>query len=61
MVSTSTADVPNIPFEINKLLNNDLSSVKQQLQYIFQKPVGGVRMGMRLSVWCAEETHSFSR
>ncbi len=55
VVSTSTADVPNIPFEINKLLNNDLSSVKQQLQYTFQKPVGGVRMGMRLSVWCAEE------
>ena len=55
VVSTSTGDIPNIPFEINKLLNNDLSSVKQQLLYIFRKPGGGIRMGMRLSVWCAEE------
>ena len=55
VVSTSTEGVPNIPLEINKLLNNDLSSVKQQLQYIFQKPGGGIGMGMRLSVWCAEE------
>ena len=56
VVSTSTADVPNIPFEINKLLNNDLSSVKQQLQYIFQKPVGGIRMGNAfISLVCAKE------
>ena len=56
VISTSTEGVPNIPYEINKLLNNDLSSVKQQLQYIFQKPGGGIGTGMRLSVWCAEET-----
>lgn len=56
IISTSTGDVPNIPFEINKILNNDLSSVKQQLQYVFQKPGGGIGTGMRLSVWCAEET-----
>ncbi|OEJ99913.1 alpha/beta fold hydrolase [Roseivirga misakiensis] len=52
----NTGDVPNIPFEINKLLNNDLTSVKEQLSYLFQKPGGGIGMGMRLSVWCAEET-----
>ena len=56
VISTSTGGVPNIPFEINKLLQNDLSSVKQQLQYLFQKPGGGIGTGMRLSVWCAEES-----
>ena len=50
-----TGDVPNIPFEINKILNNDLSLVKQQLQSVFQKPGGGIGTGMRLSVWCAGE------
>ena len=53
--SARTGDVPNIPFEMNKILNNDLSSVKQQLQSIFQNPGGGIGTGMRLSVWCAEE------
>ena len=57
--SASTGSVPNIPFEINKILNNDLSSVKKQLQYVFQEPGGGIGMGMRLSVWCAEE-HPFN-
>lgn len=50
-----TGDVPNIPFEINKLLNNDLTSVKEQLSYLFQEPGKGTGVGMRLSVWCAEE------
>ena len=54
--AASTEDVPNIPFEINKILNNDLSSVKKQLQYLFQGPGNGIGKGMRLSVWCAEES-----
>ena len=53
--SASTGSVPNIPFEIHKILNNDLSSVKKQLEYVFQEPGGGIGRGMRLSVWCAEE------
>ena len=53
--SASTGSVPNIPFEINKLLNNDLTSVKERLQYLFQEPGDGIGKGMRLSVWCAEE------
>jgi len=53
--SASTGNVPNIPFEINKILENDLSSVKKQLQYLFQEPGDGIGKGMRLSVWCAEE------
>jgi hypothetical protein len=53
--SASTGSVPNIPFEINKILKNDLSSVKAQLQYLFEEPGGGIGNGMRLSIWCAEE------
>ena len=53
--SAATRNVPNIPFEINKILKNDLSSVKKQLQYLFQEPGDGIGKGMRLSVWCAEE------
>jgi len=51
-----TSDVPNIPVEINMILNNDLSSVKAQLIKLFNPPkYGGDGIGMRLSVWCAEE------
>lgn len=53
--SVSTGSVPNIPFEIDKLLNNDLTSVKEQLSYLFREPGKGTGVGMRLSVWCAEE------
>lgn len=53
--SASTGDVPNIPFEINRLLNNDLTSVKEQLSYLFEEPGEGAGIGMRLSVWCSEE------
>jgi len=54
--ASSTDGVPNIPSEINKLLNNDLSSVKQQLTYLFEGSGEGSGIGMRLSVWCAEES-----
>lgn len=53
--SVSTGSVPNIPMEVNKLLNNDLSSLKEKLHKVFQAPGGGIGTGMRLSVWCAEE------
>lgn len=53
--SANTGDVPNIPFEINMLLNNDLSSVKEKLSTLFEEPGKGTGLGMRLSVWCAEK------
>ena len=53
--SASTGDVVDIPFELNKLLMGDMSTVKEQLSYLFQKPGNGAGLGMRLSVWCAEE------
>ncbi len=53
----TTTSIPNIPFEIEKMLNNDLSAVKEQLSNLFEKPdtFNGYGLGMRLSVWCAEE------
>ena len=55
----STEDMVNVPLEINKLLNNDLTTVKEQLSYLFEEPSNGAGLGMRLSVWCAEE-HPFN-
>ena len=53
--SASTGSVPGVPLEINKLLTNDLSSVKEILLSVFEEPGTGAGAGMRLSVWCAEE------
>lgn len=53
--SSGTNNVPNIPLEINKLLNGDFSSIKEILAYAFEGPGEGNGIGMRLSVWCAEE------
>ena len=55
--SASTQSVANVPYEIDKLLNGDLSSVKQRLSKVFNEPNenSGSGIGMRLSVWCAEE------
>ncbi|WP_299521616.1 alpha/beta fold hydrolase [Winogradskyella sp.] len=52
----STSEVSNIPLEINKILEGDLSSVSYYLQSLLkQSPGDGSGRGMRLSVWCAEE------
>lgn len=55
MASTSTADVPEIPFEINRLMNGDLTLLKDELSLVFNEPGSGDGIGMRLSVWCSEE------
>lgn len=56
----STDDVINLPMEISKILDNDLSAIKKQLSYLFNElGNGGAGYGMRLSVWCAEE-HPFN-
>jgi len=54
-VFTATNTMANVPFEIDKLLKNDLSSVKKRLSNLFKEPKDGAGLGMRLSVWCAEE------
>lgn len=53
--SASTGEVSDLPYEINKLLNNDNSAIIEKLTGLFEKPNGGAGIGMRLSVWCAEE------
>jgi pimeloyl-ACP methyl ester carboxylesterase len=53
--SISNGMVPYIPSEIEKLLNGDLRTVQEQLSSLFQGPGTGEGLGMRLSVWCAEE------
>lgn len=53
--NASTGDVSDIPFEILKLLEGNLDTVKEQLSYLFEGPGSGDGMGMRLSVWCSEE------
>jgi len=53
--SMSTGTVPYIPSEIDKILRGDLSSVERQLSSLFHGPSSGNGLGMRLSVWCAEE------
>lgn len=55
LIMVMSAIPENIPFEINRLLNNDLSSIKAILSSVFKEPGLGTGLGMRLSVWCAEE------
>ncbi len=43
------------PYQINKLLNNDLSSIQSYFSNYFSSSSTSYSMGMRLSVWCAEE------
>ncbi len=56
-----SAPPSDVPFEIHKVLNNDLSSIQYVLSERFGEPESGSGMGMRLSVWCAEETPFASR
>ena len=53
--------MPNIPLFISNILSGDLSFVKSQLERILKNPGDGAGLGMRLSVWCAEETPFASR
>ena len=53
--AVNTGGVAKVPYEIEKMLRGDLSTIKEQLQALFNKPGQGIGMGMRLSVWCAEE------
>ncbi len=53
--SAATGGVSNIPWEIHKILNGELSAVKTQLAQLLEGPGYSDGIGMRLSVWCAEE------
>ncbi len=53
--AASTNQVSRIPLEMEKLLNNDFRSIQEQLANLLEAPQTSDGMGMRLSVWCAEE------
>lgn len=53
--SASTGDIYAVPSEINKLLCDDFSTIKYKLINLLQNKGSGSGIGMRLSVWCAEE------
>lgn len=56
-----TGDIPNVPMRIEEVLSGNYSSIIPQLQDLLSGPGDGAGMGMRLSVWCAEETPFASR
>lgn len=53
--SASTGDIPYVPLTIHKLLEGDLTPIQNLLSDLFEGPGAGNGIGMRLSVWCAEE------
>ena len=55
LAQASTSEVAAIPLEIDKILQGNYRSLKEQLANLFVGPGSGDGMGMRLSVWCAEE------
>ncbi len=59
--SVSTNGVPTVPMRIQQLLDNDFSWVKERISGLFKNPGNGAGIGMRLSVWCAEEYPFTSR
>lgn len=56
-----TGDVPDVPLHIEGVLSGNYGSIIPQLQDLLRGPGDGAGMGMRLSVWCAEETAFASR
>jgi pimeloyl-ACP methyl ester carboxylesterase len=51
----STYEVAGVPGEVHKVLTGDWSTIEEMLASLFEGPGNGAGMGMRLSVWCAEE------
>ena len=45
-----------IPYEINKVLVGDMTSLVSILEGLLTGPTSGDGFGMRLSVWCSEES-----
>lgn len=53
--SLSEEDIPMVPLLIEQFIAGDLSALKPQLASLLEEPGTGAGIGMRLSVWCAEE------
>lgn len=54
--SFSTPEAPQVPKMIAQVLDGDYSLIEQELINLFKDPIKGDGIGMRLSVWCTEET-----
>ncbi|WP_405205018.1 alpha/beta fold hydrolase [Aquimarina sp. LLG6339-5] len=52
----STSDIPNVPGIIDQFIKEDYNLLKESLRSSMESKSDGEGMGMRLSVWCAEET-----
>lgn len=50
-----TSEIPEIPLQMNKLLEGDYGVIKDYLESARAGPGDGSGIGMRLCVWCAEE------
>lgn len=59
--AAETANIPTILVQIERLLAGDFQMLTKLLQSLLKGPGDGDGMGMRLSVWCAEETPFASR
>lgn len=53
--SLSATDIPTVPIAIQNLLDGDQTILQQYLAKLLEGPGNGAGIGMRLSVWCAEE------
>ncbi|MBQ0734382.1 alpha/beta fold hydrolase [Aquimarina celericrescens] len=51
----STSDIPNAPLMIDQIIRGDYSIIKKSLLSSLENNNNGSGIGMRLSVWCAEE------
>ncbi len=55
LADINTAQLPGLPLLISQILQGDYSFIRSQLQQLLKSPGNGDGIGMRLSVWCAEE------
>ena len=53
--AAATAEVGSIPYLINQLISGEEEMIKARLLQLLEGPGSGAGMGVRLSVWCAEE------
>ncbi len=51
----SSDDIPTVPLAIQNLMNGDQTVLQEFLSSRLEGPGDGAGIGMRLSVWCAEE------
>jgi pimeloyl-ACP methyl ester carboxylesterase len=56
IAQVSSSEVAGIPRQISTLINGNISSLKAYANQLASGVATGEGMGMRLSVWCAEET-----